>query len=362
MVRDGKVSPGELVELYLGRIERIEPEAERVPRGARRRCARRREAGGGAARGGGRGSTARGARRDQGQRRLRGRGDHPRHRRLRRARGRGRARRPQAARGGGHDPRQDQPAGAGDLRLHREPDLGDTRNPWDPSRTCGGSSGGSGAAIAAGLCAIAHATDGAGSIRYPGRQLRALRTEAAAQPRLALARPRALVRALGLGLRQPDGHGHGPATSTRSPVPRRATSRRRRRSSGRWSRPRATKPGKLRIACTTKTDRAGCAEGADEVVAAYSETVELLRSLGHEVTEAAPELRRASGRTSIPATSAGSATRRSTLPHPERLSDQTQGFVRLGAPVQRPPAGEGPRPDARRRRADPRALRATTTC
>src|SRR6185369_918635 len=44
---------------------------------------------------------------------------------------------------------------------------GDTRNPWDPSRTPGGSSGGSGSATAAGMCAIAHATDGAGSIRFP---------------------------------------------------------------------------------------------------------------------------------------------------------------------------------------------------
>ncbi len=47
------------------------------------------------------------------------------------------------------------------------PTWGDTRNPWDTSRTCGGSSGGSAVAVAAGLSAIAHATDGAGSIRYP---------------------------------------------------------------------------------------------------------------------------------------------------------------------------------------------------
>jgi amidase len=47
------------------------------------------------------------------------------------------------------------------------PTWGDTRNPWDLSRTPGGSSGGSAVATAAGLCAIAHASDGAGSIRYP---------------------------------------------------------------------------------------------------------------------------------------------------------------------------------------------------
>ena len=44
---------------------------------------------------------------------------------------------------------------------------GDTKNPRDPALTPGGSSGGAGAAVAAGIGALAHGTDIAGSVRYP---------------------------------------------------------------------------------------------------------------------------------------------------------------------------------------------------
>ena len=47
------------------------------------------------------------------------------------------------------------------------PEIGDTRNPRDPSRTSGGSSGGSAALVAAGACDLAIGTDTGGSIRIP---------------------------------------------------------------------------------------------------------------------------------------------------------------------------------------------------
>jgi amidase len=68
-------------------------------------------------------------------------------------------------------------AGAVVVGLTRVPELcvfgatdstfGITRNPWDRSRTPGGSSGGSAAAVAAGTVPVAHGNDGMGSIRIP---------------------------------------------------------------------------------------------------------------------------------------------------------------------------------------------------
>ena len=68
-------------------------------------------------------------------------------------------------------------AGAVVVGISRMPELGlwgttddasaVTRNPWHPGRTPGGSSGGTAAAVAAGLVPVGHGTDGLGSVRIP---------------------------------------------------------------------------------------------------------------------------------------------------------------------------------------------------
>ena len=206
------------------------------------------------------------------------------------------------------------------------PTWGDTRNPWDPSRTCGGSSGGSGVAVAAGMSAIAHATDGAGSIRYPAAYcglfgLKPQRNRVSLWPDRehwhGLSVSGCVSRTVmdtALYLDTVSGAEKGDFDA---PPP--------------LDRPLAEaareSPGKLRIACTTKTILP--VPKATEVIDGYEETIALLRSLGHEVIDAAPRLG-ALVTDFYPLYFRGIRDEARALPHPERLSDQTKGFVRAG--------------------------------
>lgn len=209
------------------------------------------------------------------------------------------------------------------------PTWGDTRNPWDPALTCAGSSGGSGVAVAAGMSAIAHATDGAGSIRYPAAYcgLFGLKPQ---RNRVSLSPDREhwnglsvsgcvsrTVMDTALYLDAVSGAEKGDFDS---PPP--------------FDRPLVeaarTSPGKLRIACTTKTILP--VPKATEVIDGYEETIALLRSLGHEVTDAAPNLGPLIT-DFYPLYFRGIRDEGLSMPHPERLSDQTKGFVRLGRAI-----------------------------
>ena len=239
------------------------------------------------------------------------------------------------------------------------PTWGDTRNPWDPSRTCGGSSGGSGVAVAAGLCAIAHATDGAGSIRYPAAYcgLFGLKPQ---RNRVSLSPDREhwhglsvsgcvsrTVMDTALYLDAMSGPEKGDFDS---PPP--------------FERPLVeaarTPPGKLRIACTTKTILP--VPKATEVIDAYEETIELLRSpRPRGDARRRPTYGPPRHATSIPSTSAASATRRCrclTRSGSRTRPRGSSGSAGCSAIAGSPRCGTG----CRRHRAGSRSCGRTSTC
>ena len=199
------------------------------------------------------------------------------------------------------------------------PATGITRNPWSTDRTPGGSSGGSGAAVAAGLVAGATASDGAGSIRIPAAccGIFGLKPQ---RGRISLAPDR--------------DHWHGMSVlgfhsrSVRdSALLLDATADRR--PDEPFARAAGRPPGRLRIAVSTKTTVPAPID--EEVRRGVAETAEALRSLGHEVIDADPPYGDI-GTNFVPRYFGGIAEDARSMPRPELLSRRTKGFARMGAP------------------------------
>jgi Asp-tRNA(Asn)/Glu-tRNA(Gln) amidotransferase A subunit family amidase len=175
------------------------------------------------------------------------------------------------------------------LSLTCEPQLhGPTRNPWDPARISGGSSGGAAAAVGARMLPMAHATDGFGSIRapaaccglvglkptrarntfapYTGEGLGGLSAEHAVT--LSVRDSAALLDATA---------GPGPGDPYVAPPPARP-----------FLAEVGADPGRLRIAFTSAAPNGAKVDA--ESLRSLAETVKLCADLGHHVEEANPAI------------------------------------------------------------------------
>lgn len=165
---------------------------------------------------------------------------------------------------------------------------GPCRNPWDRERTPGGSSGGSGAAVAARMVAMAHGGDGGGSIRIPASAgglfgLKPTRGRNTMAPFMGEAwggfvQEHVLTRSVRDSAAMLD------ITAMPTPgEPYVAPAKERP-----WLEEVGADPGRLRIAFSAETLYAGQTD--DACRAALEDAVSLLSELGHEVVEARPDL------------------------------------------------------------------------
>ena len=168
-----------------------------------------------------------------------------------------------------------------------EPRLfGPTRNPWDLSRTPGGSSGGASAAVASGIVPMANASDGGGSIRIPGSctglvGLKPTRGRTPMGPDRGEGwAGQSISHVVSRSVR--DSAAALDATTGEEPGnPYEAP-----HFAGSFLDEVGIAPGKLRIAICRK--KLGNGEFSAEVTAAVDEIGELLQNLGHQVEEAEP--------------------------------------------------------------------------
>jgi amidase len=205
---------------------------------------------------------------------------------------------------------------------------GVTRNPWNPQRTPGGSSGGSASAVAAGLVPIASAGDGAGSIRIPAAScglfgLKPSRGRISLAPNLegwgGLAVEGCVSRsvldtALWLDVVS------GGSREAEAPLPPERP----------FVEAAKTPPGKLKVAWSTSPPRAAAPPTVDDnAKGSVVDAVELLSGLGHDVSRRDPDWGNIGN--NITGRFLGGVSRTvKEVPHPERLESRTRGFGRLG--------------------------------
>ena len=202
--------------------------------------------------------------------------------------------------------------------------FGATRNPWSLAHTPGGSSGGSGAAVAAGLCGVALGSDGAGSIRIPSSfcGLFGLKPQ---RDRISLAPKREGWHGLNhfgpLARRVADAalfldatsDGVGPA--------------------GGWVRAAATRPERLRVAVSVKPPPGVVARLGVQQRDALLRTADVLRSLGHDVAERELDYGPRAWVNLSTRYLRGIHDDVARVAHPERLERRSRGMARLGGAI-----------------------------
>ncbi|HWE09306.1 MAG TPA: amidase family protein [Solirubrobacteraceae bacterium] len=155
---------------------------------------------------------------------------------------------------------------------------GVTRNPWDPTRTPGGSSGGSAAAVAAGMVPAATAGDGGGSIRIPAAACGLVGMKPSRSPAslelttgwLGLTVFGALARTVADSALLLDAIYLSPGGTFR------------------YLEAAAREPGRLRIAVSRKLPPGQLGRVSDDQRGAWERMATTLRGLGHEVVERDP--------------------------------------------------------------------------
>lgn len=205
---------------------------------------------------------------------------------------------------------------------------GITRNPWSTDRTTGGSSGGSGAAVAAGLVGAASASDGAGSIRIPAAfcGLFGLKPQRGRLPFTphdhwwGMSVGGCLTRTVLDTALFYDATVNRAGEDGAPPPPRQP-----------YAEAASAPPPRMRIAVSDRPPRLILPPiVTDEVKHGLAETEELLRSLGHDIHCEDAKFGLA-GNNAAPRYLRGAHDDVAAVPYPELLEPRTRAFGRLGS-------------------------------